>query len=106
MTDLEFIYNHTPRTEQLTMLAEECCELAQAALKLRRVLDPDTTPTPVSKTEAEEKLDEEIADVLVCIDVLGNILWNITPVAPIKGIMEEKTTRWAERIREQEASEE
>ena len=42
-------------TEILALLAEEAAELAQAALKLRRVLD-GTNPTPVTETEARRNL--------------------------------------------------
>ena len=56
-----------PETEILAQLAEEAAELAQAALKLRRVLD-GTNPTPVTETEARRNLVEECADVLNCLN--------------------------------------
>lgn len=46
----------------LCQLAEECCELAQAALKLVRVWNKET---PMREDEAREHLVEEIADVHV-----------------------------------------
>ncbi|MBR1616316.1 MAG: hypothetical protein IJ673_12700, partial [Treponema sp.] len=48
--------------ELLTQLAEECGELTQAALKLRRAIT-SRNPTPVTRQEAVEKLHEEAADV-------------------------------------------
>ena len=49
---------YLPETEVLAQLAEEAAELAQAALKLRRVLD-GTNPTPLSESEARAALAEE-----------------------------------------------
>lgn len=60
------INDYLPETEILAQLAEEASELAQAALKLRRVLD-GTNPTPKGEAECREVLQEEIADVLVCL---------------------------------------
>lgn len=57
----------------LRQLAEECTELAQAALKLIRAKRRET---PKRETEAMEGFLEEIADVnimldAVCLDMLG-----------------------------------
>lgn len=54
----------------LEQLAEECAELAQAALKMARIERGDN-PTPVTMQKAKENLVEEIADVNVCLNVLG-----------------------------------
>lgn len=89
-----------PREELLCQLAEECCELAQAALKLRRALD-GRNPTPVDRAAAEAHLREEIADALVCLAALGP-LWDGTPDADIQRAMERKAQRWAERLVEKE----
>ena len=51
-----------PLLELLAGLAEECSELSQAALKLRRAYD-GTNPTTTSKELAYEHFCEEIADV-------------------------------------------
>ena len=48
---MSIIKKKLPLTELLAGLAEECTELAQAALKLRRVFDK-TNPTPVTETDA------------------------------------------------------
>ena len=69
-----------PETEILALLAEEAAELAQAALKLRRVLD-GTNPTPVTEGAARNDLVEEYGDVLNCADQLfPRLTW---PCAPI-----------------------
>lgn len=56
--------------ELLAQLAEEATELAQAALKLRRVVD-GKNPTPVTYDDALENLLEEVADVDLVLAVLG-----------------------------------
>lgn len=79
--------------ELLAGLAEEASELAQAALKLRRVLDPyKQNPTPKKEDEAFEDLHQEIADVKLYIkmlDVNNNY---------IDKIMEKKEKRWEDRL--------
>ena len=52
----------------LEQLAEEATELAKAALKLARV-QRGNNPTPVTKEQALENLQEEISDVHVCCSV-------------------------------------
>jgi NTP pyrophosphatase (non-canonical NTP hydrolase) len=66
---VEFIRDQLPEEELLAQLAEEATELAQAALKMRRILD-GRNPTPVRLSEAWANLQEEIADVLNCLQVL------------------------------------
>ena len=80
-----------PVTELLAGLAEECSELAQAALKLRRVFD-QTNPTPVKEDDAIESLWEEIADVKLYCSMLD------VPVRHISEIMESKQKRWEARL--------
>ena len=52
--------------EILAQTGEEAAELAQAALKLRRALTGEN-PTPKSIAECLDDLQEEFADVLVCV---------------------------------------
>ena len=54
----------------LEQLAEECCELGQAALKLARILRKEN-PTPVTEEEARANLTEEFTDVILCANGLG-----------------------------------
>lgn len=83
--------------EILAQLAEECAELAQAALKYRRVLTGDN-PTPVKAPEAIEHLIEEMADVETCISLLA------TPENDKKRleIRKFKTARWMTRLQNAE----
>lgn len=79
----------------LEQLAEECSELAQAALKLAR-LERGENPTPKTEEECVGALKEELADVGLCMDVI------ITRKG-IYGVYElqyDKQKRWALRIRE------
>lgn len=70
----------------LEQLAEECTELAQAALKLARILREEN-PTPVTREEARAALQEEKGDVMVCLYVHGNV-----------GVNYAKLKRWEDRI--------
>lgn len=58
------------RPALLEQLAEECSELAQAALKQARVLRGEN-PTPVTEMEAHNKVMEEYTDVIQCAEELG-----------------------------------
>jgi len=63
------IIEHLSQGEILAQMGEELTEAAQAALKLRRALD-DSNPTPKTIPECWESLEEEIGDVMNCIDAL------------------------------------
>ena len=80
-----------PVIELLCGLAEECSELAQAALKLRRAYD-QTNPTPVDPDDAYEKLCEEVADVFLYIEELK------LNRGTIGRVMGEKRERWIKRL--------
>jgi len=80
-----------PVTELLAGLAEECSELAQASLKLRRVFD-QTNPTPTTEEEAIDHLYEEIADVKIYISVLD------VNNKEIDDIIQKKMERWSKRL--------
>ena len=54
----------------LEQTAEECSELAKAAIKLLRILYNEN-PTPVTEEEAQEALEEEFSDVILCSSELG-----------------------------------
>ena len=88
---MNVIRKRIPVCELLAGLAEESAELAQAALKLRRVYD-GTNYTPVSEERATEQLYEEIADVEL---YLKQIDINRSDVCRI---MDEKEKRWEERL--------
>lgn len=89
----EKIKQHLPQDELLTQLAEECAELSQAALKLRRALT-GINPTPVTADEARKNLVEEAADVY---NVLG-LLLDAADNAEIYSIIRRKKERWLKRL--------
>ena len=95
MTEVEIIMSHVTRGDMLCQLAEECSELAQAALKLRRTFE-GTSPTPTSKETAEANLREEIADVMLT--ALYSIGISEEAIKEIMDIMDAKETRWAKRL--------
>ena len=84
----EKIKQHIPQDELLAQLAEECAELSQAALKLRRALT-GINPTPVTAEEARKNLVEETADVY---NVLG-LLLDAVENAEIYDIIRRKKAR-------------
>lgn len=96
-----------PKTEILAQLAEEASELAQAALKLRRALD-GKNPTPKSVEECLENIQEEMADVFVCLTMFGKsaerdgiLIYNRYMEKVIK-IEDEKEARCLSRLEEKE----
>ena len=104
-SSFDYIKRTTPRHEVLAQLAEECAELGQAALKLRRTLDPDASPTDVSEDEAEINFREEVADVLLCIGIALDNDVQVKATLDIANTMIYKRERWAKRIREANSDE-
>ena len=92
---IDFVRAELGEAEILSQLAEESSELAQAALKLRRVLD-GKNPTPVTMEKAEENLIEEISDVMTCISLLDCV--TDESLERLVEIHELKMERWAKRI--------
>ena len=83
--------------EVLAQLAEETAELSQAALKLRRAITL-INPTPRTVQECTAAMNEEIADVRLCLDLLG---YNEPFNRNLQNtMMLEKTQRWERRIAE------
>lgn len=82
----------------LEQLAEECAELTQAALKLTRLYRGEN---PTRKTEAEcvKALNEEAADVLMCLNALQDVICE----EKIREITEWKMERWAAALDAKEA---
>ena len=78
----------------LEQLAEECSELAQAALKLAR-LERGENPTPKTLGECFKDLIAEMADVQLCIWVV-----EISRGLDLRCHCNWKRERWAKRIRE------
>lgn len=81
--------------ELLAQLAEEAAELAQAALKMRRVMD-GANPTPVTFQEAHDNILEEICDVETCVAAL---LYNTPTAVKVRAdLRAKKLERWAGRL--------
>ena len=83
------IKDYLPDAEILAQLAEEASELAQAALKLRRVLD-GTNPTPATKDQAMANLVEEYSDVVCCMMEL-EVIYDLS-------LINKKKERWIKRL--------
>jgi len=99
MKPSEIITSRVTRGDMLAQLAEECCELAQAALKLRRTFE-GTSPTPVMKHEAEYNFREEIADVLLTMRYASGGDVYVVAAEDIVETVTEKEVRWAQRLSE------
>lgn len=80
----------------LRQLAEECAELAQAALKVIRTRHGET---PITPEEARGKLLEEIADVMVMMDL---VIDDDDEVGVIDRTMNDKIMRMLYRLAEME----
>lgn len=68
------IYEEVGEPAALELVAEEAAELAQACLKLSRILRGEN-PTPVPEVLAAEKVMEEAADVQTALSVLSSAQW-------------------------------
>lgn len=66
----DLVHDKVGYMEELEILAEECTELAHAALKASRFLR-GTNPTPLSWAEIQESLREEWADVYLCTNIIN-----------------------------------
>ena len=91
------IHNNISVPALLELTAEECTELAHAALKLARYLRGEN-PTPEEMDSLLVKLHEEMADVLVC----SNVLVEAELIYPsmIERLEKNKIERWVERLKE------
>ena len=86
-----------PRPALYEQLAEECTELAQASLKMARILRNENK-TPVTIDEARESIKEEYTDIILCTETLG--------IVPSSAIMASKLKRWVARNTEVDINEE
>lgn len=77
----------------LEQLAEEATELAQAALKLARIVRQEN-PTPVSYETAFYAFREELGDVRLCAKVLEEKYGRVNTVRSER----EKLKRWRQRL--------
>ena len=82
----------------LEQLAEECSELAHASLKLARKIRGEN-PTPKDIPELIENLEEESADVSLCMYLL--MKEEIIDVDLCDQAIDDKMQRWIDRIKEE-----
>ena len=90
------IVEHIGVPALLEQLAEECCELAQASLKMARKLR-DENPTPKSIEDIRDNLVEEMADVHVCMETLVYEA-DVVDDSELYIMEVEKKHRWKERL--------
>ena len=83
----------------LEQTAEECCELAQACLKMARKLREEN-PTPKNIEDIRADLIEEAADVELCLELL-EFDTKVLSYLEVDRIMEEKKARWEKRLEEE-----
>lgn len=84
----------------LEQLIEEAGELIQASAKQLRIIR-GKNPTPKTHKENTENLQEEIADVQLCIDlaILAMNYDNSETQKNIDFIKQKKLSRWLERLK-------
>lgn len=75
--------------------AEECCELAQALLKLQRI-DMKVNTAAATREQVTDQITEEIADVLNLIELIEMHLG--IDLEKVSLIRNEKMGRWADRL--------
>ena len=95
MDNLQYVINHVPVAARMEQLGEEAAELAQAALKMARVMR-DENPTPVPYMEALRRLREEYTDVFVAA-AAAELLTD-------SDLGKAKLERWAARVKERTGS--
>lgn len=92
--ELNFIDEHMTRASLYEMFAEEATELAQASLKMARIIREEN-PTPVDPLDAWKSIEEEWNDLYL----VKRVLSITTDYAALK----KKADRWIKRIEEREA---
>ena len=80
--------------DALVQLGEECSELSAIVFKLIRKID-DNNPTPLYFNEIMEKVDEEITDVMLCLDIMHEVFGDME-------LYRKKLDRWVKRLEEKE----
>lgn len=83
---------------QTTVCMEECAELIQAISKLKRY-NPEDPTNKVGRSELIENLCEEMADVLICFDLLVEI-YGLKP-SDMRRMMDHKVWRMKRRLEAQ-----
>lgn len=87
--ELNFIEEYMTRASLYEMLAEEATELAQASLKMARILRGEN-PTPVGAQDAYKNVEEEWNDLFLVNRVLSLTTDYVS--------MKHKAERWIKRL--------
>lgn len=93
---MDKISDYLSTSDLLCQLAEECSELAQAALKLKMAME-GTNPPQRSILECWDDLDEEIADVFLVIQQMG--LTDKKNAEKLLTIIDQKKKQWLNWLR-------
>lgn len=88
---INYIRSKVSTTDMLVQVAEECNELSAAVLKLIRKLNGEN-PTPKTDEEIKANIQEEMTDVLLCMNVLGELYID-------KEQYNRKLDRWMQRLK-------
>ena len=99
MIDIDYIHEireHVPAAALYEQLAEECVELAQAALKMARYLRNEN-PTPMTEEQITRNLVEEASDV--------HLVAKILDIKDEPSAVNMKLIRWHDRIAERSMKE-
>lgn len=89
--NLETVTSQVPCAALFEQLAEESAELAQAALKMARVVRGEN-PTPVTKYDAMAGILEELSDVALVCEALD--------LEADRREMKKKLQRWVKRLQQ------
>lgn len=95
--DFVYVTDYISKEALLEQTAEEAAELAQACLKMARKLR-DENPTPKTMDEIIVDLNEEMADVMICMDAI--VESGIISNESIDSVAVEKYERWTKRLQE------
>ena len=89
-----FVREELSVMDALVQLGEECSELSAIVFKLIRKMD-ETNPTPLSFSEINQRVNEEVTDVMLCLDVIGGVFGDME-------LYRKKLDRWVKRLEEKE----
>lgn len=88
---IDYLREYVSKEALYEQLAEESCELGQAALKYIRAMG-NGNPTPMNENVAYSQIFEEFADVYLCMVVLDIFVRS--------DVLDQKLERWYNRVKE------
>jgi len=96
MIDIDYIHKireRVPAAALYEQLAEECVELAHAALKMARHMRNEN-PTPMTEEQIKHNLIEEASDI--------HLVSRILDIKPDVQVVDTKLVRWYDRLMDAE----